>query len=140
MTGAHARDDTFILPPFTITLRPVTDVERDLPQRALAALLWIAAFCFATGIFLSSTLLLRGIPPTAHVAVGRVTIENASKTRDYATAGLFFAMVPLRLRREGQREVAGLAGVARKRRAAAEPRLAALRRAVLPGAVSLRDD
>src|SRR5512140_116355 len=94
MTGAHARDDTFILPPFTITLRPVTDVERDLPQRALAALLWIAAFCFATGIFLSATLLLRGIPPTPHVAVGRVTIENVSKAREYATALLFFVLVP----------------------------------------------
>lgn len=67
---------------------------RDLPQRAISALLWLAAFCFATGIFLSSTLLLRGLPPTAHVAVGRVTIENVSKTREYATAALFFLIVP----------------------------------------------
>jgi hypothetical protein len=67
----------------------------DLPRRVIAALLWIAAFCFATGVFLSSTLLLRGLPPTPHVAVGRVTIENVSKTRDYLTAALFFVIVPV---------------------------------------------
>jgi len=73
----------------------VTDAGRELPQRAISALLWVAAFCFATGIFLSATQLLRGLPPTPHVAVGRVTVENASKTRDYATAALFFALVPV---------------------------------------------
>ena len=72
---AHARDDT-------------------LPQRAISALLWAAAFCFAVGIFLSTTQLLRGLPPTPHVAVGRVTVENASKLRDYATAAMFFIIVP----------------------------------------------
>ena len=66
----------------------------DLPRRVISALLWIAAFCFATGVFLSSTLLLRDLPPTPHVAVGRVTIENVSKTRDYLTAALFFIIVP----------------------------------------------
>ncbi|MGZ5476521.1 MAG: hypothetical protein ACXW29_09540 [Thermoanaerobaculia bacterium] len=73
----------------------MSEAGRDLPQRAIKALLWIAAFSFATGIFLASTLLLRGIPPTAHVAVGRVTVENISKTREYATAALFFAVVPI---------------------------------------------
>ncbi|MBK5258818.1 MAG: hypothetical protein JJE51_04435 [Thermoanaerobaculia bacterium] len=72
----------------------MTDVARELPRRVLAALLWVAAFCFATGAFLSSTLLLRGIPPTPHVAVGRVTIENVSKGREYLTAALFFVIVP----------------------------------------------
>jgi hypothetical protein len=66
----------------------------DLPQRAISALMWVAAFCFACGIFLASTQLLRGLLPTPHVAVGRVTIENASKSRDYATAALFFLIVP----------------------------------------------
>jgi len=72
----------------------VSDAGRDLTQRAISALIWIAAFCFATGIFLSSTLLLRGLSPTPHVAVGRVTIENVSKARDYAAAVLFFLIVP----------------------------------------------
>ena len=77
-----------------------------MPQRAIAALLWVAAFCFATGVFLASTQLLRDVPPTAHVAVGRVTIENASKLRDYLTAGLFFLIVPaltIALQRAGRR-------------------------------------
>jgi hypothetical protein len=66
-----------------------------LTRRVLSALLWIAAFCFAAGIFLSATLLLRGLPPTAPVAIGRVTIEKASKLHDYAAALLFFIIVPL---------------------------------------------
>jgi len=65
-----------------------------LPKRIISALLWVAAFCFATGIFLAATQLLRGLPPTAPVAVGRVTIEKISKSRDYATALLFFVLVP----------------------------------------------
>ncbi|HEX7419246.1 MAG TPA: hypothetical protein VF505_05135 [Thermoanaerobaculia bacterium] len=84
----------------------MSDAGRDLPQRALSALKWLAAFCFACGIFLASTQLLRGLPPTPHVAVGRVTIENVSKSRDYATAALFFILVPVAtigLRRYGQR-------------------------------------
>ncbi|HSP34352.1 MAG TPA: hypothetical protein VLU46_08560 [Thermoanaerobaculia bacterium] len=67
---------------------------RDLPQRAVAALIWLASFTFASGIFLAATQLLRPIPPTPHIAVGRVTIENASKTREYAAAALFFLLVP----------------------------------------------
>ena len=73
----------------------MSDAGRDLPQRVLSTLIWLAAFCFACGIFLASTQLLRAIPPTAHVAVGRVTVENVSKSRDYATALLFFILVPL---------------------------------------------
>jgi len=73
----------------------VSDAGRDLPQRALSALMWLAAFCFACGIFLAATLLLRGLPPTPHIAVGLVTIENVSKLRDYATAMLFFILVPV---------------------------------------------
>jgi hypothetical protein len=63
-------------------------------RRILNALLWLAAFFFACGIFLGATQLLRSLPPTPHVAVGRVTIENASKLRDYLGALLFFLIVP----------------------------------------------
>ena len=62
--------------------------------RVLKASLWLAAFFFACGIFLGTTQLLRAVPPTPHVAVGRVTVENASKLREYLTALLFFVLVP----------------------------------------------
>jgi len=79
----------------------------DLAKSVIRALLWIASFCFACGIFLAATLLLRDLPPTAPVAVGRVTVEKASKLRDYATAALFFLIVPITtiyLHRLGTRE------------------------------------
>ncbi|MEO8033796.1 MAG: hypothetical protein ABI837_05140 [Acidobacteriota bacterium] len=68
--------------------------DENLPRRALSALFWLAAFAFASGLFLGTTLLLRDLPPTAPVAVGRVTIEKVSKARDYGTALLFFMIVP----------------------------------------------
>jgi hypothetical protein len=68
--------------------------QRDeLTRRTIAALLWVAAFAFATGVFLSLTLLLRFVPPTPMVAVGRVTVERASKARDYLGAALFFILI-----------------------------------------------
>src|SRR5437764_10672431 len=94
--------------------------RRDLTSSVVRALLWIAAFCFASGIFLSATQLLRGLPPTAPVAVGRVTIERASKMRDYAGALLFFLIIPaatIPLYRFG------LAQVERFRRRSARPDL-----------------
>src|SRR5881275_1474977 len=63
-------------------------------DRLAAALLWIAAFAFACGVFLSLTLLLGGLPPTEPVAVGLVTIERYSKLKDYVEAALFFLIVP----------------------------------------------
>ncbi|MBV9494705.1 MAG: hypothetical protein JOZ54_10700, partial [Acidobacteria bacterium] len=66
----------------------------DLPRRTIGALLWLAAFFFAVGIFLSATLLLRGLPPTEATAIGRVTIEGVSKQREYATLFLFFLIAP----------------------------------------------
>src|ERR1043165_7120559 len=77
--------------------------------RVLKACLWLAAFFFACGIFLGATQLLRGVPPTAPVAVGRVTVEGASKLRDYLTALLFFVLVPpltIALYRLGTRQLA----------------------------------
>ena len=67
--------------------------RNELIDRTIAALLWIAAFAFAVGVFLSATLLLRSLPRTPLIAVGRVTVERASKVRDYAAAALFFVIV-----------------------------------------------
>ena len=70
--------------------------SRDrLARNAAGALLWVAAFSFAVSFFLASSKLLRGLPPTEPVAIGRVTIEGASKSRDYAGAVLYYALVPL---------------------------------------------
>lgn len=65
-----------------------------LYDRIAAAFVWIAAFCLATGVFLSITLLFRSLPPTDPVAIGLVTIERYSKLRDYLGAALFFLLVP----------------------------------------------
>ena len=65
-----------------------------LYDRIVSAFVWIAAFSLAAGIFLSLTLLLTGLPPTAPVAVGAVTIDRYSKLRDYVSAALFFLLVP----------------------------------------------
>ncbi|MDQ3280913.1 MAG: hypothetical protein M3Q69_05840, partial [Acidobacteriota bacterium] len=67
---------------------------KRLYDRITDAFVWIAAFCVATGFFLTLTLLLRNLPPTAPVAVGLVTIERYSKFRDYLAAALFFLIVP----------------------------------------------
>jgi hypothetical protein len=91
----------------TYTPRVFDEPRKDLAAGVIRSLLWIAAFCFAVGIFLTATLLLRGVPATAHVAVGRVTVENASKLRDYLTVLLFFIIAPaatIPLYRLGARE------------------------------------
>ena len=85
----------------------IQEEREQLAEGVIRSLLWLAAFCFATGIFLTATLLLRGVPPTPHVAVGRVTVENASKLRDYLTALLFILIAPaatIPLYRLGARE------------------------------------
>jgi len=69
-------------------------VTHRLYDRITGAFVWIAAFSFAAGVFLSITLLLPLLPPTEPVAVGLVTIERYSKLRDYAGAALFFLLVP----------------------------------------------
>ncbi|HJQ36709.1 MAG TPA: hypothetical protein VKB93_06195, partial [Thermoanaerobaculia bacterium] len=65
-----------------------------LHKRIVSAFVWIAAFAFACGIFLTLTMLLRNLPPTEPVANGLVTILRYSKLRDYLTAAIFFLMVP----------------------------------------------
>ena len=65
-----------------------------LYDRIAAALLWVAAFSFAAGVFFSITLLFRGFPPTEPVAIGLITIERYSKLKDYVTAALFLILVP----------------------------------------------
>src|SRR5436190_153013 len=80
-----------------------------LHARIVSAFVWIAAFCLPSGVFLSLTLLLKNLPPTAPVAIGVVTIERYSKLRDYVTAALFFLLVPpltLWLRRVFERATA----------------------------------
>jgi hypothetical protein len=72
----------------------VTEASHTLYDRITGALVWIAAFCLAAGVFLSITLLFNGLPPTKPVAVGVVTIERYSKLRDYLGAALFFLLVP----------------------------------------------
>jgi hypothetical protein len=69
-------------------------LDSPLYDRIASAFVWIAAFSLAAGIFLSLTLLLRGLPPTDPVAVGAVTIARYSKLRDYVSAALFFLLVP----------------------------------------------
>jgi hypothetical protein len=66
----------------------------NLRARIVSAFVWIAAFCLAGGMFLSLTLLLKNLPPTAPVATGVVTILRYSKLQDYVTAALFFLLVP----------------------------------------------
>ena len=71
--------------------------ERSTPHALVGlhrALIWAASFAFACGVFLSLTLLLRNLPPTEPVAVGRVTVERISKLRDYVVAALFMLTVP----------------------------------------------
>jgi hypothetical protein len=68
--------------------------EGTLYDRITSALVWVASFCLAIGVFLSITLLFRSLPPTEPVAVGLVTILRYSKFRDYLGAALFFLLVP----------------------------------------------
>ena len=68
--------------------------SRPLFDRILSALLWIAAFCYAAGVFQSITLLFRSLPPTEPAGIGVITIERYAKSRDYLGAALFFLIVP----------------------------------------------
>jgi hypothetical protein len=72
----------------------VNDPSPRLYDRITNAFVWVAAFSFALGVFLSVTLLFNGLPATAPVAIGAVTIERYSKLRDYLGAALFFLLVP----------------------------------------------
>jgi hypothetical protein len=65
-----------------------------LSDRITSAFVWLAAFAFAAGVFLSITLLFNNLPATKPVAIGVVTIERYSKLRDYLGAALFFLLVP----------------------------------------------
>src|SRR5512140_2494979 len=78
----------------------------SLTSRIESALLWVAAFSYASGVFLSTTLALEIVPPTRPVAVGLVTVLRYAKFRDYLGAGLFFLLVPaltIVFRRAGER-------------------------------------
>ncbi|HYC60213.1 MAG TPA: hypothetical protein VEK79_11680 [Thermoanaerobaculia bacterium] len=73
----------------------MSEASKTLYDRITGALIWIAAFCLACGVFLSITLLFNNLPPTSPVAVGFVTIQRYSKLRDYLGAALFFLLVPV---------------------------------------------
>jgi hypothetical protein len=80
--------------------------QRPLIDRTTAALLWLAAFSYACGVFLTLTMLTASLPATPPAAIGIVTIEHYSKLRDYVNAALFFVLVPpltIWLRRIGAR-------------------------------------
>ena len=72
----------------------MSEAPHRLYERISGALVWMAAFCLAAGVFLSITLLFKSFPPTSPVAIGAVTIARYSKLRDYVSAALFFALVP----------------------------------------------
>jgi hypothetical protein len=74
--------------------------DAPLPRNAFlrsiaAAALTIASFFYASAIFLCAQKQLGHLPPTDPVAIGRVTIERASKFHDYASFILFIAIVSI---------------------------------------------
>jgi hypothetical protein len=73
----------------------MTTRQRPLLASVTAALLWLAAFSYATGIYLSLTMLTTWLPATPPLAVGIVPILHYSKLRDYVNAAFFFVTVPL---------------------------------------------
>jgi len=70
------------------------DADPPLLRTIRAALIWIAAFSFSVGVFFTLTKVLRGLPPTPASAIGRVTVDGVSKSRDYLTAILFLLVTP----------------------------------------------
>ena len=66
---------------------------QSLRTRIASGLLWLAAFCFATGVFFSLTLWFPLLPEVKPVAIGAVTIQHYSKLRDYLGAALFMTLV-----------------------------------------------
>jgi hypothetical protein len=80
--------------------------ERTPTAEVISALLWVAAFAFAGGVYLCLTLLTRNLPPTPPDAIGIITIQHVSKLREYVNAALFFLLVPpltIVFRRLGER-------------------------------------
>lgn len=64
------------------------------PDRVFRALIvYIASFAYAMGFYISTKKFL-DFSPTDPVAVGRVTVEAASKLQDYVRFGYFVVLVP----------------------------------------------
>ena len=55
--------------------------------------IYAGAFGYLAGVFLIALDLLRYFPATRAIAIGRVTLDGASKTADYAGALLFYVLV-----------------------------------------------
>lgn len=70
---------------------PAHPLLRLLSKAGFAA----GAFGYLAGIFLIALDALKYLPPTEASAVGRVTIEGASKTADYVGAALFYLLAGL---------------------------------------------
>jgi hypothetical protein len=69
-------------------------IDQDSDRALQQALVWLAAFGWALGWFLTTKKFL-DMPPTDPVAVGRVTVEGASKLQDYVRAAWFYVSVVL---------------------------------------------
>lgn len=69
--------------------------RNSLVDRLTGSLATAGAFFFAFTAFLVVLKQLKYLPPTDPVAIGRVTVEGASKLRDYLALALFFVAVPL---------------------------------------------
>ncbi len=69
--------------------------RRDLTERIESGLIWVAAFAFACGLFLSLTLTFKHLPETSPAAVGYVTINHVSKLADYLGLFLSLTLIPL---------------------------------------------
>lgn len=84
--------------PNLYTLAPMPDDDAH-DQSLLASIrrgaLAIGAFALATGVFLCFTRAFRFIPPTPDLGIGRVTLDGASKAREYVVSALFYLIVPL---------------------------------------------
>ncbi|HVT43532.1 MAG TPA: hypothetical protein VMT00_04000 [Thermoanaerobaculia bacterium] len=68
--------------------------DEPLLARLVRGGLLVASFLYAIAIFLIVASRLDVFPPTEAVGIGRVTLDGISKMRDYATAALFFLVVP----------------------------------------------
>ncbi len=71
------------------------DRDANLSRGLVSALVWIASLAFAIAWFFSIQKLLRSVPPTDPFAIGRITLDGASKLRDYLGAAILYLFVPV---------------------------------------------
>lgn len=71
------------------------DRDANLSRGLVSALVWIGSLAFAIAWFFSIQKLLRSVPPTEPFAIGRITLDGASKLRDYLGAAILYLFVPV---------------------------------------------